>query len=268
MASTTRTAFYRKLAELHRLTAEFAVTTTTEEEKPEMSQTETVPCWPLLHTVMYYTKRLLLYGPPGTGKTHVATPPDITSYSLTMTEDMPVAELRGHYVPHGNEFIWMDGPAIRAWREGVRLVINEIDKASAEAMTFLHVILDDPRTARLTLPTGETVVPHAGFNVIATMNGEPHDLPEALRDRFPVKILVDSINPEALEKLPEDLREVAHRTSMVKDHSRRLSIRAWKEYDHLRNKIGDGYAGPACFGSRWPELASAIKIKSAPGGEG
>src|SRR5207244_1607050 len=119
--------------------------------------------------------------------------------------------LRGHFIPKGQEFIWMDGPALTAFRLGSRLVLNEIDKASGDALTFCHALLDDPGIARITLPTGETVIPHEDFHVIATMNGEPEDLPDALRDRFAVRIHIDKLHPEAVEALPKDLHKIARK---------------------------------------------------------
>ena len=78
-------------------------------------------------------------------------------FMVTLHEDSSVAELLGHWIPKGTEFTWHDGVAIRAWREGVPLVINEIDLASGPVMTFLHSILDDEELAHQTLPNGETV---------------------------------------------------------------------------------------------------------------
>ena len=84
-------------------------------------------------------------------------------YSVTLTPDTPAAELRGHYIPVGSDFKWQDGPAISAWRYGGRLVVNEIDHAGGDALSFLLVCLDSDSTACLTLPTGEMVRPHPQF---------------------------------------------------------------------------------------------------------
>jgi len=185
-------------------------------------------------------------------------------YAVTLTEEMPAAELRGHFVPKGDHFEWMDGPALRAWRLGARLVLNEIDRASGDVLTFLMVILDDPETAMVTLPTGETVRPNPQFSVVATMNGNVlNDLTSGLRDRFPVTIEVTEVHPEALALLPEHLRDAARNTSLVDDSSRRLSIRVWYEFARLEGLLGTEMAAQACFARRAGDVLTALKIARA-----
>jgi MoxR-like ATPase len=163
--------------------------------------------------------------------------------------------------------VWMDGPGIRAWREGARFVINEIDKASDDALSLLFAVLDDPEFAELTLPTGEVVRPTEGFHVVATMNGVPSDLPAALQDRFPVTIQVVDVNPEAIKALPSDLQVAARESALVDNEDRRLSIRMWAEFGSLRTKLdkryrtkgkGSAVAAQAIFGARWKEALRAI----------
>ena len=84
--------------------------------------------WDLVNSVISHSRTTLLYGVPGTGKSHAAHSADLGGrnlYSVTVTPETPAAELRGHYIPVGNEFKWQDGPAISAWvsahhRHGVR----------------------------------------------------------------------------------------------------------------------------------------------------
>ena len=198
-------------------------------------------CWDVAEAILGVSPRVLLRGKPGTGKTyhavHSALEEGQKVYTITMTEETPAAELRGHYVPKGNEFIWTDGPAIMAWREGARLVINEIDRSSEDVLSLMYAILDDPDFAELTLPTGEKVRPAQGFQVVATMNGLPEDLPDALQDRLPVDIEITDVNPKALERLPEDLRGPAQNTALAKTSERGVSIRMWLEYASLREKL-------------------------------
>tara|TARA_Y100000592_G_scaffold46583_1_gene73958 strand:+ start:19246 stop:20001 length:756 start_codon:yes stop_codon:yes gene_type:complete len=227
-------------------------------------------CWSMVAKAIGNADRILLYGPPGTGKTYAAATNAIgytmegepNVYQITMTEDTASANLEGFYKPSADGgFEWHDGIAIQAWRNGGRLVVNEIDHASPDAMTFLHAILDDKDIAQLTLNNDnkETVRPAEGFTVIATTNSLPESLPMALKDRFPVKINVNEIHPKALEMFPEAWRSIIIETSLSEDMDTRLSIRAWREFFEL---IGKGLeketAAALIFGERADELLDAI----------
>lgn len=227
-------------------------------------------CWQLVSAAIGNADRVLLYGPPGTGKTYAAATNkvglnmdgDPNVYQITMTEDTASANLEGFYKPSSDGgFEWHDGIAIQAWRNGGRLVINEIDHASPDAMTFLHAILDDKDIAQLTLNNDnkETVRPEPGFTVIATTNSLPESLPMALKDRFPVKINVDKIHPIALERFPKSWRNTISDTSLSMDSEQRLSIRAWREFFDLISKgLDKREAGYLIFGERADELMDAI----------
>jgi MoxR-like ATPase len=223
-----------------------------------------LPCWDVVAAVLPLTPRALLYGPPGTGKTNAGTraglKPEQKIYAVTLTDETPMTELRGHYVMVDGAFVWADGIAIRAWREGARLVLNEIDHAGGDVQSFLHVVLDDPELAMLTLPTGEVVRPAAGFQVIATMNGVPEDLPFALRDRFPVAVEVNEVHPEAISRLPADLQAVAKNTALAPDPERKVSVRLWFEFASLRAKLGgdENMAAKACFGEKARQVMAAV----------
>ena len=227
-------------------------------------------CWQLVAAAIGNADRVLLYGPPGTGKTYAAATNkvglnmdgDPNVYQITMTEDTASANLEGFYKPSSDGgFEWHDGIAIQSWRNGGRLVINEIDHASPDAMTFLHAVLDDKDIAQLTLNNDnkETVRPQAGFTVIATTNSLPESLPMALKDRFPVKINVDKIHPKALEMFPKSWRNTISDTSLSMDSEQRLSVRAWREFFDLISKgLDKREAGYLIFGERADELMDAI----------
>jgi len=227
-------------------------------------------CWQLVAGAIGNSDRILLYGPPGTGKTFAAATNKIgynvegdpNVYQITMTEDTASANLEGFYKPNSSGgFEWHDGIAIQAWRNGARLVVNEIDHASPDAMTFLHAIMDDKHIAQLTLNNDdkETVRPAKGFTVIATTNADPDSLPMALKDRFPVKIHVDTIHPAALAPFPKSWHQVISDTSLSEDIDIRLSIRSWKEFfDLTRKGVDKEIAAYLIFGARGEELLEAI----------
>jgi MoxR-like ATPase len=169
--------------------------------------------------------------------------------------------LRGHYIPNGNTFVWHDGPAIAAWRKGCRLVLDEIDRASGDAFTFLLALLDDPESARLTLPTGETVRPTAGFSCVATSNQLDLEsaMPAALLDRFARRIHIDELSEGALQKLPAELRGIASQT-IKESGDRYISYRQWLAYAEDAHTVGADIAAKTVFGARWADVRDAIKL--------
>ena len=238
-----------------------------------MSKKQT--CWDLAQFVIGKTDRILLYGPPGTGKTQSAVKENVplningdpNVYQITLTEESTSADLMGYFqIGENQQFVWHDGIAIQAWRNGGRLVINEIDHASPDAMTFLHAILDDKSIAGITLNNREkeTVRPAEGFQVVATSNADPESLPQAVKDRFPIAINVDNIHPKALEKFPENWRDVINDTSTVDDEFERISIRKWLEFFKLTDELAIDMdtAGKLVFGDRSEELLDAIKLSN------
>lgn len=207
---------------------------------------------------------VLMYGPPGTGKTTAAcnagNPAEF--YNVTLTDETAAAELRGHWMP-GEVWQWMDGPCMRAFRGGHRLVLNEIDKASADALDFLHALLDDPGVSAFTLPTGETVRPGAGFNVRATMNGVPEDLPDAVRDRFAIRLEITEPHPDAIARFDKPIQDAIRGTVPSGDDDRRASLRAFSSYVDLEKVFGDETAAKAVFQHRADEVLTAVRLAGA-----
>lgn len=220
--------------------------------------------WKVAEAVLGSSRRVLLRGKPGTGKTYTAVHSGLAEgqkvYQLTMTPDTPMAEVRGHFIQKGGEFPWHDGPAMRAWDEGARLVINEIDRASDDVLSFLYVIMDDPEFAETTLPNGEVRRPAEGFQVVCTMNGEIEDLPDALQDRLPVEIHITEMHPNAVKRLPQDLREAAKNSSFAPSDERSISIRMWMEYASLRDKIDPNVAAYAVFGEKAESVLRMLRL--------
>ena len=224
-------------------------------------------CWEQLETVIGYSDRILLYGVAGTGKTYQANRFGLKkgqgTYNITLTADSTATELMGHYIATSDGgFRWKDGNGTRAFKEGSRLVINEIDHAGPDVSSVLHAILDDADIARLTLPNKkkETVQPSQGFSVIATMNGTPDMLPEALADRFGVKINIDSVHPDAIATLPEEYRTVYSERDGTDIPA---SIRAWKEFSKLVSAGVDlRSSATVCFGNDYAEdVVDAIELQ-------
>ena len=218
--------------------------------------------------------RMLTSGPPGVGKSYGPAKWAKTTgwefMSITLTDQTPASELRGHFILKGHDFVWHDGLISRAWRltnRGVKVLIeiNEIVEAGADVEVFLHNALDDPEFARIDLPTGETIRPTPeNLIVVATMNGDPRQLREALRDRFPVKLAITEPHPDAIMALPKDLRPLAiEMTRESKPKEQRLSIRPFVAYAQLRTKIEQRAAAQAIFGADAHDILLALGLAAA-----
>lgn len=235
-------------------------------EEREMGQ-----CWRDLADVLAAgIDRVVLYGPPGTGKTYAALHAGVAhgpAERLVCTEDLTTGEITGTWMPVGDgTWRWREGPAIRAWAanggRGGRLVVDEVDRASGDALSTLLAMTDSLESARWRHPeTGEWTRPGPEFSVVMTTNVEEFDdLPSALRDRFAVRLRVDRPHPDALECLSEDLRGPALAGSLG-DESRRLSLRSFYAFDRLRRHCGASRAAELVFGdARASAVLDALRV--------
>lgn len=235
-----------------------------------MKDEETIgSCWRDVADVLSAgLSRLLLYGPPGTGKTFAALHHGVNDNAerLVCTEDLTTGEITGTWMPTSeSRFEWREGPAIRAWRgtdgRGGRLVLDEVDRASGDALATLLAITDSPESARWRNPeTLDWVRPGEEFSVVMTSNIEDlEDVPRALRDRFPVSIRVDRPHPSAVVRLSEDLRAPALGGALGPEH-RRVSLRSFYAFDELRRHHGPARAARLVFGEGAEGVLDALTI--------
>ena len=159
-------------------------------------------------SLLKLNKNLLLKGPTGSGKTKLAETLSETleqpMYQVNCSIDLDAESLLGFKTIQTNddgqqEIVFIDGPVIKAMKEGHILYIDEINMAKPETLPVLNGVLDYRR--KLTNPfTGEVINAAPGFNVIAAINeGYIGTLPmnEALKNRF-VVIQVDYIDGNIL----------------------------------------------------------------------
>lgn len=159
---------------------------------------------------------ILLFGPPGTGKSAFAVylgrkrSKEVEVFNVNKFSSKP--DILGHFIstPGGSTFCFNAGA--RAMMHGRPLVLNEIDHGGPEIMSTLHFICDHQTVAQETLPDGNGTVLKAspGYRVIATMNGDPINLPLAIRDRFQIQKNILLANPDAVDTLPDTLRQFAY----------------------------------------------------------
>ncbi|HEY8081185.1 MAG TPA: AAA family ATPase [Acidimicrobiales bacterium] len=217
--------------------------------------------------------RIVLYGPSGTGKTYAALREGVGvagAHRLVCTEDMTAADVTGCWMPTASgQFEWLDGAAVRAWRgdgvRGGRLVVDEADRAAGDVLALLLAVCDTDGSARFDHPaSGQPLTPNPGFTVVMTTNLEhPEELPAALRDRFPVAIGIDAPHPDAVDQLPEDLRDAAIAIAAA-PLPRRASLRAFYAYARLREVVEPERAARLAFGpARGQEITDALAIDAA-----
>lgn len=212
--------------------------------------------------------RALLAGPPGTGKSSYPENrwgDEGPVYRVALTEDSGPEDLLGGYTLREGNTDWVDGPAVRAMREGQPLVLDEIDRGSVSVQSILHAILDDFEIARVHLPTGETVIPAQGYCVIATQNGRPQDLDEPILDRFDIVLVCVQPHEGILGRLPQGLgRAVSgfYANLDVAAHSSDLTARSALSFQRLKDALGPEVAAMVVWGDDGKEVLSVMASHS------
>ena len=205
--------------------------------------------------------RILLIGPPGTGKSKTSLLLSGTPYRVTMSEGMGVEDLIGMYQLVKGETVWIDGPLIRAMREGVKILVDEIDHHASEVGSIMYGFLDD--APHMMLPTGETVHAAKGFGVIGTTNSNVTSLPDAVLDRFEAIIPATEPHPDALEQFPTVQRAAvsnyfAHAEKTAWAWSGKPTLRRMAAFRRMEPVIGEVNAAQMAFGNAGKEILSVM----------
>jgi MoxR-like ATPase len=195
---------------------------------------DTLTNWQKAQFAIEHSNRVLLYGLPGTGKTYFGLNSALkgrNSYRLICTEEMTDADLIGCYKQNSaGNWSFAEGVGIKAWREGARLVVDEINRMNGDVESRMMALIDSTASSSWQHPdTGEVVKPHENFSVVATMNGLPEDLAPAILDRLTVRCEVNEPHPDALDSLPDYLREIA-KTMTDPNAVRRYSLRSFVDF--------------------------------------
>jgi MoxR-like ATPase len=227
--------------------------------------------WNMFELALKYLDRIYLYGAPGLGKTYAATHSRAERHlkqqrevvNATLSDDIVLQELIGHYMPKGTEFVWHDGPVITAMRNGQLLVLNELARASSAVKDAMLGVLDGNGSASIPLPSGEIVVPEKGFQVVATANSSTDDLDPALADRFEAVVYVNVPHPQMIEALDAEVKGLgtAVAASFKDDPARAISPRSAFTFTKLvKAGVSAKQAAQLAFGQRASDIVAAFKL--------
>ncbi len=122
-------------------------------------------------------RHLLLEGPPGTGKsTLLRAVSDAAAQDMAFVEgnaDLTPARLAGHFDPAQvmeagyTPEVWIDGPLVRALRDGHLLYLEEINRIPEETLNLLVTVMSE---GELTVPRLGRIEADPRFRLVAAMN--------------------------------------------------------------------------------------------------
>lgn len=128
--------------------------------------------WDILAWQITGLGALYLTGPTGSGKssliTQVAARLRIPLYAVNAHSRMETPELIGRFVVREGTMVWVDGPLVKAMKEGVWFLLDEIDLLDPATTAGLNNVLEG---RPLFIPeTGEWVTAQSSFRFAATGN--------------------------------------------------------------------------------------------------
>ncbi|WP_280484718.1 AAA family ATPase [Nocardia cyriacigeorgica] len=148
----------------------------------------------VLQTMRAAEVPVLLYGPPGTGKTSLIEAAYGDLLTVQGDGDTTVADFVGEYTqtPDGR-FVFVDGPLVRAIKEGRVLFIDDATLISPTVLAAVYPAMDG-RKELVVKATGAVVKAEPGFFVVAGHNPGVHGaiLSDALSSRFAFQVRVVS----------------------------------------------------------------------------
>jgi len=138
----------------------------------EDSLRDVLAWWKLTKMGMLTSEGFLTFGPKGAGKTslilQIAARLGIPVIEVTGHGRLEVDDLLGHNTVVDGDILFLDGPLTTAARLGAWVLVNEIDAIDPSQQVGLNSFVE--HRPFLIPQTGETVVPHSNFRVLATAN--------------------------------------------------------------------------------------------------
>ncbi len=156
-----------------------------------------------------YAMPILLIGETGTGKTslvrHLAFSTSNGFVRVNHNGGTSVEDIVGRWTIENGDTKWVDGILIKAMKEGLWFLADEINAAGAEINFLYHSLLDDDGRVILAEKGNEVVIPHPNFRFFGAMNPPTEyagtkELNKALMSRFMVA-RVDFPPPKVEQKI-------------------------------------------------------------------
>ncbi|NML35031.1 AAA family ATPase [Paraburkholderia antibiotica] len=237
-------------------------------------------------------RRVMLIGHTGAGKTSLIEQVAARSRHGVLRSNMngqtTVGDFVGFWTVKGGETLWVDGVLPTAMREGLWLIVDEIDFAEPSILAALTAVLEPQGRLVLKEKGNEIVAPHPAFRLFATANAVgamsqfrhlyqgANLMNEAFLDRWRVylldyltpaeetDVLLRTLAPYLTQPLASTLAAIAAdcRAAFAReDLSSAFSTRRLLDWAELMLRTGDPEraAGPAIYAKVSPEDAATIR---------
>jgi cobaltochelatase CobS len=237
-------------------------------------------------------RRVMLIGHTGAGKTSLIEQIAARSRHGVLRSNMngqtTVGDFVGFWTVKGGETLWVDGVLPTAMRDGLWLIVDEIDFAEPSILAALTAVLEPHGRLVLKEKGNEIVAPHPSFRLFATANAVgamsqfrhlyqgANLMNEAFLDRWRVylldyltpaeeaDVLMRTLAPNMTRALATTLAAVAAdcRAAFAReDLSSAFSTRRLLDWAELMLRTGDPEraAAPAIYAKVSPEDAALIR---------
>jgi cobaltochelatase CobS len=237
-------------------------------------------------------RRVMLIGHTGAGKTslieQIAARSQHGVVRANMNGQTTVGDFVGFWTVKGGATLWVDGVLPTAMRDGLWLIVDEIDFAEPSILAALTAVLEPHGRLTLKEKGNEVVEPHPAFRLFATANAVgamsqfrhlyqgANLMNEAFLDRWRVylldylspaeetDVLMRTLAPHMTRPLAATLAAIAAdcRAAFAReDLSSAFSTRRLLDRAELMLRTGDPEraAGPAIYAKVSPEDAALIR---------